>query len=165
LFTGLTHVTSDAQVSSNVPASRRRPRRRPRNRAESPLRELTLAQIITRALKISPLAKGVNGYVEIEAAWDRLLRPPTLPTEDFDALFFPPDQASVPLEPLDKGGRICKVKARVTKTGPAEWVPNPSDNPCDHSLESVDSYRRHIIIQHLSCARAPGKQEDWISEL
>jgi hypothetical protein len=119
-------------------------------------------QIINSALKISPLAKDANGYVVIEAAWQRLLGKPSLPTEDFDALFFPPDQAS---EPFANGGRRCQVKASVTKNGPAEWVPHPFNKPCGHELESMDGYRRHTLTEHLSCCMAiPGDHcicEPW----
>lgn len=114
------------------------------------------------ALKFSSLAKDANGYVKIEAAWKRLLSKPALPTDEFDALFFPPDQAA---EPLDKGGRRCKVKASVTRSGLAKWIPHSFDEPCGHELDSADSYRRHVITQHLSCTRgASAKLKDWISE-
>jgi len=114
----------------------------------------------TRRQNLFP--KHANDYVEIEAAWNRLLTRPALPTDDFDELFFPSDQAA---KILDNGGRICRVKASVTKSGLAEWVPHPFDRPCDHKLKSADSYRRHVINQHLGCPRgASAKQEDWIGK-
>jgi hypothetical protein len=114
------------------------------------------------ALKTS-LAKGANGYVKIEAAWQRLLKRPALPTDEFDALFFPPDQAA---EPIGTRRRRCRVKASVTRSGLAKWVPHAFDKPCGHELDCADSYRRHIITQHLSCTRGTSaKLKDWISEL
>ena len=150
-------VLSYAQAPSNIP-----PRRRRRNRHQKSLREWIHVHTDNKVLKIYPLAKDANGYVIIEAAWQRLLRKPVLRTGDFGRLFFPPDQTA---EPLGKDARRCRVKASVTKSGRPEWVPNPFDEPCGHELESVDSYRRHIINQHLGCPRGTSsKQEDWIGE-
>jgi hypothetical protein len=121
---------------------------------------LIYAHIINVTLKIFPLAKDANGYVVIEAAWDRLLAKPALPTDDFDELFFPSDQAA---EPFGQNGRRCRIKASVTESGQAKWEPHP---PCGQELESVDSYRRHVINQHLACPRyaSSAKQGDWICE-
>jgi len=129
---------SYAQAPPNIP-----PRRRRRNQHQK------------------SLPKDANGYVVIEAAWERLLKGPVLRTGDF-GLFFPPDQTA---EPLGNDARRCRVRASVTKSGRPEWLPNPFDEPCGHELESVDSYRRHIINQHLGCPRGTSsKQEDWIGK-
>jgi hypothetical protein len=152
-------VISDARVPSNALVSQGR------SHNQSELREWIYTQMINRSQQspnIYPLAKNVNGYVEIEPAWDRLLQKPALPTEEFDEVFFPPDQAA---EHLGNGRRRCRVKASVTRSGPAEWVPHPSNKPCGHKLDTADGYRRHVITQHLACTRgSSSKQADWISE-
>jgi hypothetical protein len=106
-------------------------------------------------------AKDAFGYVIPQAAWERLCAPgPPLPTEEFDPQFFPPDQAS---QRTNKDGRVCQVRAKVTNTGPAVWM--PSDGPCNRILKSGDSYRRHVVLCHLGCQRGnETKLAMWICE-
>lgn len=96
-----------------------------------------------------------------EAAWHRLCQQNApLPTEDFDAQFFPLDQASVR---IDKNERQCKARAKVTTTGRAVW--EPSKGSCNAILKSGDSYRRHVVLCHLGCRRGgENKLVKWIGE-
>jgi hypothetical protein len=86
---------------------------------------------------------------------------PPLPTEDFDAQFFPPDQAALRLNQKE---RKCQVRAKVTTTGRAVW--EYYHEPCNAVLKSGDSYRRHVVLCHLGCRRGKeNKLVNWIGEL
>jgi hypothetical protein len=107
-----------------------------------------------------PLSKDEFGYVEPVEAWKRFLKKPPLPTEEFDAQFFPPSDASLRTGHEHR----CQVRARVTFAGRAKW--EHSGGPCNAVLKSVDSYRRHVMLNHLGCHRHDsGKMVDCISEL
>jgi hypothetical protein len=83
-----------------------------------------------------------------------------LPTDDFDAQFFPPDQAALR---TGKNERVCKARAKVTYTGPAVW--EYISEPCNACLKSKDSYRRHVVLCHLGCQRGDdNKLVKWIGE-
>lgn len=106
-------------------------------------------------------AKDELGYVVPEAAWQRLcMQKPSLPTDDFDLLFLPPDDACLRIGNM----RCCQARARVTTTGRAVW--KYSGMPCNAILKSVDSYRRHVIMCHLGCPRGDqNKLANCIREL
>lgn len=103
-------------------------------------------------------AKDPSGYVDIFAAYERLLQRPVLNTDHIDYLFFPCDQWA---RILAGGSRQCRVAARMTYSGSPVW--ENIGKPCEHVLKTGDSYRRHILLCHLGVRREDGHtQNDWI---